>query len=163
MNKAFIIGNLTRDPELRTTASGISVCTFTLAVNRPFANQQGVRETDFIPVVVWRKQAENCKQYLSKGRKCAVSGSIQTRSYDAQDGTKRYVTEIIAEEVEFLSTGSQPAGGQFDNGGYPIPEPSSFTPTAGNNSSFGGNNQYQKPENASGGMPVAADDDELPF
>ena len=111
MNRAILIGNLTRDPELRTTQSGIPIATFTLAVQRRFANAEGKREADFIPVVAWRQLGELCGRYLSKGRKAAVSGSIQVRSYDAQDGTKRYVTEIIADEVEFLSsaqTGSAP-------------------------------------------------------
>ena len=111
MNKAILIGNLTRDPEVRTTGSGVSVCTFTIAVNRRFANQQGVREADFINIVAWRQTAELCGRYLAKGRKVAVVGSIQTRSYDAQDGSKRYVTEVVADEVEFISTpqdGSRP-------------------------------------------------------
>ena len=103
MNKAILIGNLTRDPEVRTTGSGVSVCTFTIAVNRRFANQQGVREADFINIVAWRQTAELCGRYLAKGRKVAVVGSIQTRSYDAQDGSKRYVTEVVADEVEFIS------------------------------------------------------------
>lgn len=107
MNKAILIGNLTRDPELRTTQSGVSVCTFTLAVNRRFANQQGIREADFIPVVTWRQQAELCSRYLSKGSKAAVVGMIQTRTYDAQDGTKRYVTEVVADEIEFLGSRNQ--------------------------------------------------------
>jgi len=103
INKAIIIGNLTRDPEMRKTASGICACTFTLAVNRRYANQQGVREADFINVVAWRCLAENCIQFLGQGSKAAVIGTIQTRSYDAQDGSKRYVTEIVADEVEFLT------------------------------------------------------------
>ena len=82
MNRCVIIGNLTRDPELKTTTSGRSVCTFTVAVNRRFTNQNGEREADFIPVVVWGKQAENCAKYLLKGSSCAVSGSIQTRNYE---------------------------------------------------------------------------------
>ena len=106
MNKVFIVGNLTKDPELKTTSSGISVCNFTVAVNRTYKDQNGERQADFIPVVVWRGQAENCAKYLSKGRKVAVAGEIQTRNYDAQDGTKRYVTEVVASDVEFLS----PAG-----------------------------------------------------
>ena len=103
MNKALLIGNLTRDPEIRKTASGISACTFTLAINRRYANQQGVREADFIGVVAWRQLADLCVKYLEKGSKVAVVGTIQTRSYDAQDGSKRYVTEVVAEEVEFLT------------------------------------------------------------
>ena len=103
MNKVFLIGNLTRDPELSTTGSGVKFCRFTLTVSRSYS-KDGKRETDFLPVVVWRAQADNCARYLKKGSKAAVSGSIQTRSYDAQDGNRRYVTEIAADEVQFLST-----------------------------------------------------------
>ena len=99
MNKAMIIGNLTRDPELRTTASGINVCTFTVAVTRPFKRD----ETDFIPVVTWRGLADNCAKFLAKGRKVGVCGRIQVRSYDDNNGQRRYVTEIVADDVEFLS------------------------------------------------------------
>ena len=102
MNKAIIIGRLTRDPEMRTTASGINSTSFTVAVSRNYANQNGERETDFINCVAWRKQAENISKYCTKGTQVAVEGRIQTRSYDAQDGTKRYVTEIIADNVTFL-------------------------------------------------------------
>ena len=104
MNKVVLIGNLTKDPELSTTNSGINYCRFTLAVSRSFANKNGDRETDFINIRVWRGQAENCHKYLRKGSKAGVIGNIQTSSYDAQDGSKRYVTEVVAEEVEFLST-----------------------------------------------------------
>lgn len=100
MNKAILIGNLTRDPEYRTTQSGIGHCSMTLAVQRRFANAEGKREADFFTVIAWRNLADFCSQYLSKGRKIAVEGSLQTRSYDAQDGSKRYVTEVIAENIE---------------------------------------------------------------
>jgi len=100
MNKVFLIGNLTKDPELSTTTNGISVCKFTIAVSRRFGNN----ETDFLPVIAWRGQAENCSRFLKKGSKAAISGSIQTRTYDANDGSKRYITEIVADEVQFLST-----------------------------------------------------------
>ena len=103
MNKDFLIGNLTRDPELSTTGSGVKFCRFTLAVSRSYS-KDGKRETDFLPVVVWRAQADNCARYLKKGSKAAISGTIQTRSYDTQDGSRRYVTEIAADEVQFLST-----------------------------------------------------------
>ncbi|MDE6397781.1 MAG: single-stranded DNA-binding protein, partial [Clostridiales bacterium] len=93
MNKAIIVGNLTRDPDLAQTSSGISVCRFSVAVNRPYTNANGEREADFINIVVWRERAENCGKYLSKGSKVAVCGQIQTRSYDDKDGNKRYVTE----------------------------------------------------------------------
>lgn len=130
MNKAFLIGNLTKDPELRTTGSGISVCSFTVAVQRRFKDQNGERQADFIPVIVWRGLAENCAKYLAKGRKVAVSGEIQTRSYDAQDGTKRYVTEIVAADVEFLSPNpnGQGSGGNMDAPSMPpAPDMNSFT------------------------------------
>ena len=110
MNKAILIGRLTRDPELRTTTNtGVSVCTFTLAVDRRRSKDQE-RQADFIPVVVWREQGENCAKYLRKGSQAGVSGTIQTRSYDAQDGTKRYVTEVVADEVQFLGSKSDAAG-----------------------------------------------------
>lgn len=113
MNKAFIIGNLTRDPELRTTPSGVSVCSFTVAVQRRYKDQNGERQADFIPVIVWRGLAENCSKYLAKGRKVAVSGEIQTRNYEAQDGSKRYITEIVASDVEFLTPNPNGQGGGF--------------------------------------------------
>jgi single-strand DNA-binding protein len=103
MNKVILIGNLTKDPELSTTNSGINYCRFTLAVPKRFA-QAGERDAEFINIVVWRVQADNCHKYLKKGSKACVVGSLQTRSYDAQDGSKRYVTEVVAEEVEFLSS-----------------------------------------------------------
>lgn len=103
MNRCVVLGNLTRDPELKTTTSGKSVCNFTVAVSRRFSNQNGEREADFIPIVVWGKPAENCAKYLRKGSQCSVAGTIQTRNYEAKDGSRRYVTEVIADEVQFLS------------------------------------------------------------
>lgn len=102
MNKAFLIGNLTRDPELTQTTNGIVVCRFSIAVQREFTNSEGERDADFFNIVAWRTTAENCNKYLKKGSKVAVMGAIQNRSYDAQDGTKRYVTEIVADKVEFV-------------------------------------------------------------
>ena len=107
MNKVFLIGRLVRDPELRYTSSNIPVATFSLAVNRNFAGQNGERETDFINIVVWRKQAENCKNYINQGSQVAIDGRIQTRSYDDQNGQKRYVTEVVADNVQFLDTKAQ--------------------------------------------------------
>lgn len=113
MNKVILIGNLAADPESRTTQSGVQQCTLRLAVQRRFANQQGQREADFFNVICWRQTAEFAARYLSKGRKIAVEGSIQNRSYTAQDGSKRYVTEINAEHIESLDrapdTAPQPA------------------------------------------------------
>ena len=112
MNKVILIGNLTKDPEISTTTTGVSVCRFTLAISRKYANADGERETDFINIVVWRTLADNCHKFLKKGSKVGVVGNIQSRSYDATDGSKRYVTEVIAEEVEFIST--KTADGVFD-------------------------------------------------
>lgn len=104
MNKVCLIGRLTRDPELRYTSSNKAVASFTLAVNRQFTNQSGEREADFIPVVVWGKQAENVKNYINQGSQIAVEGRIQTRSYDDQNGQKRYITEVVADNIQFLDT-----------------------------------------------------------
>lgn len=103
LNRIVIIGRLTRDPELRSTASGIPVATFTLAVDRTYKSASGERETDFIPVVVWRQLAETCGRYLSKGKLAAVDGRLQIRTYEAQDGSKRTAAEVVAENVRFLS------------------------------------------------------------
>ena len=103
MNKVILVGNLSRDPELTTTNGGVSVCRFTIAVQRRFQNAEGERDADFLNIVVWRGLAENCHKFLKKGSKCAVVGRIQTSSYEGQDGSRRYVTEIMADEIEFLS------------------------------------------------------------
>lgn len=107
MNKVILIGRLTRDPDLRYTTNNVPSANFTLAVNRPFENQSGVREADFISVVIWRKQAENVKKYISKGSLVAVEGRIQTRNYDDKDGKKVYVTEVVADNVQFLESKGQ--------------------------------------------------------
>lgn len=102
-NKVWLIGNLSKEPELSETASGIAVCRLSLAVNRPYQDSDGERKADFFNVTVWRGQAENCGRYLSKGNKVAIVGCLQNRSYEDKDGNKRYVTDIVAEEVEFLT------------------------------------------------------------
>lgn len=103
MNKVILIGNLTRDPELSETPSGVAVCKFSLAVSRDYTNAEGNRDTDFFNITVWRGRAENCGKYLKKGNKVAIVGSLQTRSYEDKDGIKRNVTDVIASEVEFLT------------------------------------------------------------
>ena len=110
MNKCILIGNLTRDPELTQTQSGVSMCRFTIAVNRTYQNANGEREADFLNIVTWRGLAENCGKYLSKGRKVAVCGQIQTRSYDDKDGNRRYATDIVADDVEFINSGNSDGG-----------------------------------------------------
>jgi len=148
MNRVMMIGNLASDPELRKTPSDVSVCTFRIAVQRRFSNQQGVREADFFPVVVWRQQAENCAKYLAKGRKVGVVGTLQSRSYDAQDGTKRYITEIVADEVEFLTSAA--ASGAPRDTEIPLPDVPPERPST----------QASAP--LSGGFSQVEDDD-LPF
>ncbi len=103
LNRIILIGRLTQDPELRYTKSGIAVASFTLAVDRKYKNAEGERETDFIDIVVWRQQAEHCSNYLAKGKLCAVEGTLQIRSYEAKDGTRRRAAEVVADDVRFLS------------------------------------------------------------
>ena len=143
MNKVVLIGNLTRDPELQTTNGGVSVCRFTLAVTRRFANAGGEREADFINITVWRNQAENCHKYLKKGSKCAVIGRIQTSSYDAPDGSKRYSTDVVADEVEFIMSSRNNADSD---------EGSSYTPS-----------ESRTPARKETAELEEIDDDNLPF
>jgi single-strand DNA-binding protein len=103
MNKVYLIGNLTRDPEVSETSSGVAVARLSLAVNRDYL-EDGERNADFFKINVWRGQAENCEKYLKKGSKVAIIGSLQNRSYEDKDGIKRTVTDIVASEVEFLSS-----------------------------------------------------------
>ena len=127
MNKVILIGNLTREPELTTTNGGVSVCRFSLAVTRRFANADGEREADFLNIVVWRNQAENCAKFLKKGSKCAVVGRIQTSSYETQEGAKRYTTDIVADEVEFITTGARSGDGESMTPSEPKREPQKQT------------------------------------
>lgn len=107
MNRVMLIGRLTAKPELRYTGSNLPYARFSVAVNRTFSNAQGQRETDFINVVVWRKQAENVCNFLDKGSLVSVEGRIQTGSYDDKDGNKRYTMEVVADSVQFLETRAQ--------------------------------------------------------
>lgn len=109
MNKAMVLGRLTRDPEVRYTSTGKIVCSCSLAVDRPFTNAEGQREADFLPIVVWGKAAEMCGNSLSKGHRILVEGRIQVRNYESKEGQKRYVTEIIASSVEFIERKSESA------------------------------------------------------
>ena len=120
MNKAILIGRLTRDPELRTTPTGRNVCQFSVAVNRTYTNANGEREADFINCVVWDKQAENLVKYQKKGNQIAVDGRIQTRNYEDKDGKRVYVTEILANNISFLdSKGTNTSSNDFNS----LPEP----------------------------------------
>lgn len=116
LNVIVLIGRLTRDPELRYTPSGVPVVNFTLAVDRPFTNQQGEREADFIDVVGWRRLAETVAQYMQKGRLVAVKGRLQIRSYETQDGQRRRAAEVVAEDVRFLDRGGAVNSGETSGG-----------------------------------------------
>lgn len=163
MNRVILIGRLTRDPELRYTSSNIATASFSLAVDRNFTNQNGEREADFINIVVWRKQAENCKNYLTKGSQVAIDGRIQTRSYDGQDGQKRYVTEVIADNVQFLGTKASNTNSNDANYSQPAfndnqtPYDFASTPTAQPTTDVS-NDPF-----ADFGSSIEISDDELPF
>lgn len=161
MNKVVLIGRLTRDPELRYTGSNIPVATFSIAVNRNFSNQSGEREADFINIVVWRKQAENVKNYLTQGSQVAIDGRIQTRTYDGNDGQKRYVTEVVADNVEFLGSKNSSNNSNSMSGstkGSAEPTPYDF----GGKSEPKGTNVDSNPF-ADFGSSIEISDDELPF
>lgn len=138
LNVVVLIGRLTRDPELRFTPNGKAVCQFTLAVDRPFAGADGSREADFINIVVWNKAAESSAQYLAKGKLAAVEGRLQIRSYDDKDGNRRYATEVVANNVRFLSPkndGSNAGGGE-QSGGEPWAEQAGNAQQSFENASF---------------------------
>jgi single-strand DNA-binding protein len=173
MNRVILVGRLTKDPELRYTPSGVAIATFTLAVNRTFTNQQGDREADFINCVVWRKPAENVANFLKKGSLAGVDGKLQTRNYEGQDGKRVYVTEVVAESVQFLEPRNSGGGSGFEQqrssgsgyGGSP----------AGQGNQFGQQNQNQNQRSNQGytrvdddpfandGQPIDISDDDLPF
>ncbi|MEB6258287.1 single-stranded DNA-binding protein [Mammaliicoccus sciuri] len=162
INRTVLVGRLVRDPEYRTTPSGVQVATFTLAVNRTFTNQQGEREADFINCVVFRKTAENVNQYLSKGKLAGVDGRLQSRSYENNEGQKVFVTEVVCDNVQFLEPkDSQNGSNSYQNG----------------TSYQKGNNYTQNKQNVQQGQNKAKydqqnnpfnngsnfDDDDLPF
>lgn len=141
MNSVILIGRLTKDPDLRyIPGTGNPVATFTVAVNRTFKNKEGNYEADFIPVQVWGKQAENCANYLQKGRQVGVSGRLQVRSYETQNGERRWVTEVVADRIEFLEWSSK------ENGSGAEEAPRSFEPKGLDPEGF-----------------QALDDDDIPF
>ncbi|MGD6819019.1 single-stranded DNA-binding protein [Metabacillus sp. 84] len=171
INRVVLVGRLTKDPELRYTPAGAAVATFTLAVNRTFTNQQGEREADFLNCVVWRRQAENVANFLNKGSLAGVEGRLQSRSYEDQTGRRVFVTEVVADSVQFLEpkSGSGNSGGgsgsnNFYGGGQP----------QGGQKSNSGSDQQRNPNNqgrtsfdddpfANDGQPIDISDDDLPF
>jgi single-strand DNA-binding protein len=164
LNRVILIGRLTRDPDLKYTPSGVATASFTLAVDRPFANGSGEREADFIPIITWRQLAETCANYLRKGRLTAVEGRIQVRNYENAQGIRTYITEVIADNVRFLESNRENGtphesngGGGGNSGGYGGAGSSS-------GSSYGGgsrtsNNDLFKDD----GRPIDINPDDLPF
>ncbi len=128
LNRTVLVGRLTRDPELRYTENGTAVANFTIAVNRPFTNQQGERDADFINCVIWRRPAENLANYMKKGSQIGVDGRIQSRTFEDKDGKTVYVTEVVADSVQFLESKSnnaskpkqEPSNNMFENDGQPL-------------------------------------------
>ncbi|MED2737456.1 single-stranded DNA-binding protein [Bacillus toyonensis] len=176
MNRVILVGRLTKDPDLKYTPNGVAVATFTLAVNRSFANQQGEREADFINCVIWRKQAENVANYLKKGSLAGVDGRLQTRNYDGQDGKRVYVTEVIAESVQFLeprNSGNNQGSGNNGNQSFGNSGNQGFGNNGnqdfGNNGNQGfgnsGNQGFSKNDDpfSNVGQPIDISDDDLPF
>ncbi|WP_088104593.1 single-stranded DNA-binding protein [Halalkalibacter urbisdiaboli] len=168
LNRVVLVGRLTRDPELRYTPNGVAVANFTLAVNRAFSNQQGEREADFINCIVWRKPAENVANYLKKGSLAGVDGRIQTRSYDNNEGRRVFVTEVVADSVQFLEPRSANQGqGQGNDyfGGAGGPGPMGGNdfgkqPNQNQNRQSGG---FNDDPFANDGKPIDISDDDLPF
>ena len=156
INSVVLVGNLTRDPEGGTTQSGIAYCRFTVACQRRFRNTQGQYEADFINCMAWRQTAEFVQRHFIKGNKIGLIGTIQTRTYDAQDGTKRYVTEVVADNVEFVAPRSD-SGNGGNGGGYgqptPPPAPAQAKPQQQSMDDF-----YKQ-----NGFTEVDDDDSLPF
>ena len=158
MNKVILIGRLTKDPELRYTGSNTPVATFSLAVNRNFSNQNGEREADFINIVVWRKQAENVKNYLTQGSQVAVEGRIQTRTYDDPNGNKRYITEVVADNVEFLGSKNSSNTNMNSTAKNAEPTPYDFGDAPEPKGTDVDSNPF-----ADFGASIEISDDELPF
>ena len=164
MNKVVLIGRLTRDPELRYTGNNTPVASFSLAVNRNYSNQQGEREADFINIVVWRKQAENVKNYLTQGSQVAIDGRLQTRTYDDQNGQRRYITEVIADNVEFLGSrnSSSNSNNMNNSGSTHNAEPTPYDFADNNSNNQKGTDVDSNPF-ADFGANIELTDAELPF
>jgi single-strand DNA-binding protein len=158
INRVVLVGRLTKNPELRYTPNGVAVTTFTLAVNRPFKSKQGDQEADFVPIVVWRKPAENAANFLSKGSIAGVDGRIQTRNYDNNEGKRVYVTEVIADSVQFLEPKGTHSSGQSTSGNNYI----SGSRNTGTSQSQRSEPSFEDPFTGDS-KPIDINDDDLPF
>lgn len=160
INRTVLIGRLTKDPELRYTPNGAAVATFTLAVNRTFTNQSGEREADFINCVTWKKQAENVANYLKKGSLAGVDGRLQTRNYENQQGQRVFVTEVVAESVQFLEPKEKRENAGYGGNQYPNSQQRNNN---NNNNQPDQNSNFRNDPFANDGKPVDISDDDLPF
>jgi single-strand DNA-binding protein len=152
------MGRLTKDPELRYTPNGVETCSFSIAVDRNYVRQGGDRQTDFLSIVAWRRQAEFICKYFSKGRMIAIVGNLQSRSWDGQDGVRRYATEVIVDEVYFADSKRDSGSGSFSQ----LPQQPPASPVSGYGAQEA--SSYSTPASAPGDnfLPVDIDDD-LPF
>ena len=156
INSVVLVGRLTKDPELKYTQGGVAVTRFTLAVNRPFSNQQGQREADFVNCVTWRKQAENMANFLRKGSLAGIEGRIQTSNFEGKDGNRVFMTEVVADSVQFLEPKSVRVQNTYNNQDYDGRQYDS-------NSNNHYQPQYEQPNNSLNNAGGAPTDDDLPF
>ena len=176
INNVVLVGRLTKDPELKYTQGGVAVTRFTLAVNRPFSNQQGQREADFVNCVTWRKQAENTANFLRKGSLTGIEGRIQTSNFEGKDGNRVFMTEVVADSVQFLEPRGASAGRSEGGSNAPYQgAPSQGAPSQGGaqqqqsyqQSNYQPNQQNYTRTNddpfSTGGGPIEVSDDDLPF
>lgn len=169
MNRSVLVGRLTADPILRYTPNGVAVATFTLAVNRTFTNQQGERECDYINCVVWKRSAENAANFLKKGSLTGVDGRLQSRSYEAQDGRRVYVTELVVESVQFLEPKSgQGEGNNSSNTNTSDSAAGRYNRQSEQNSNYSNANRQDSTKInddpfANNGETIDISDDDLPF
>ncbi|WP_138419141.1 single-stranded DNA-binding protein [Aquibacillus sediminis] len=162
LNRVVLVGRLTRDPDLRYTPNGVAVANFTIAVNRPFSSQNGNREADFINCVVWRRAAENLANFMKKGSQVGVDGRLQSRSFEGQDGKRVFVTEVVADSVQFLES-KNASSSQGGGGGQPSPgfQPNQNQQNNNNNNNYA--NQNEQDPFKDNGEPIDISDDDLPF
>lgn len=166
LNRVVLVGRLTKDPEYRTTPSGVSVATFTLAVNRTFTNAQGEREADFINCVVFRRQADNVNNYLSKGSLAGVDGRLQSRNYENQEGRRVFVTEVVCDSVQFLEPkNAKQNGGQRQQNEFQDYGQGFGGQQSGQNNSYNNSSNTKQSDNpfANANGPIDISDDDLPF
>lgn len=160
INRVVLVGRLTKDPDLRYTPNGVAVANFTLAVNRTFTNQNGEREADFINIVVWRRQAENAANYLKKGSLAGVDGRLQSRSFENNQGQRVFVTEVVADSVQFLEPKNAQGGMREANNGPQRQNQNAPMPNDRKDQDF---TTFDDDPFASDGKPIDISDDDLPF